>query len=63
MGVVPPPEVAFEAADLSPMARSFYAENKRVSNQRIKTELGVRLRYPTYREALTALWREGNWRG
>jgi nucleoside-diphosphate-sugar epimerase len=62
MGVSPPPEVAFEEADLSPMARSFYGENKRVSNAHLKAELGVALRYPTYREGLTALWQRGNWR-
>ena len=50
-----PPEVPFEEADLSPMARSFYAESKRVRNDRIKEELGVTLRYPTYREGLAAL--------
>jgi nucleoside-diphosphate-sugar epimerase len=50
-----PPEIAFENADLSPMAKSFYAESKRVSNKRIKEELGYRLIYPTYREGLTAL--------
>ncbi len=58
MGVTPPPLIRFEAADLSPMARSFYADNKRVRNERIKTELGVRLRYPTYREGLRALWQD-----
>ncbi len=52
MGVAPPPEVAFEVADLTPMARSFYGENKRVSNRRIKRELGLALRYPTYRDGL-----------
>ena len=50
-----PPEVAFEDADMSPMGRSFYAESKRVSNDRIKQELGVELAYPTYREGLAAL--------
>lgn len=50
-----PPEIPFDQADLGPMARSFYAENKRVRNDRIKTELGVRLKYPTYREGLAAL--------
>jgi hypothetical protein len=40
------------------MAQSFYAENKRVRNDRMKTELGVRLRYPTYREGLAALLRD-----
>lgn len=55
LGLAPPPEVPFGAADLSPMARSFYAESKRVANDRIKTELGVSLLYPTYREGLAAI--------
>jgi nucleoside-diphosphate-sugar epimerase len=55
LGRAPPPEIAFDAAALSPMARSFYDESKRVRNQRIKTELGVRLRYPDYRAGLAAL--------
>jgi len=49
-----PPEVDFETAEMSAMARSFYGENKRVSNDKIKSELGVTLRYPTYREGLQA---------
>jgi nucleoside-diphosphate-sugar epimerase len=53
-----PPAIPFEQAQLSPMARSFYADSKRVSNRRIKTELGYRLEYPTYREGLTALAKE-----
>lgn len=52
-----PPAVAWEEANLGPMARSFYAESKRVHNTRIKQELGVVLRYPTYREGLAALLR------
>lgn len=55
LGIPPPPEVPFEQADLSPMARSFYADNRRVRNERIKRELGVRLLYPTYREGLAAI--------
>lgn len=55
LGVEAPPEVPFETADLTPMARSFYGENKRVSNARVKAELGYTFRYPTYRDALTAL--------
>ncbi|HSD93573.1 MAG TPA: SDR family oxidoreductase [Methyloceanibacter sp.] len=55
MGVPPPPEVAFEEADLTPMARSFYEGSRRIGNERIKSELGVKLRYPTYREGLAAL--------
>lgn len=55
LGRDPPPEVPFDKAELSPMARSFYADNKRVRNERIKTELGVTLRWPTYREGLRGL--------
>ena len=55
MGMPPPPEVAFAEADLSPMARSFYEGSRRIRNTRIKSELGVKLRYPTYREGLAAL--------
>ena len=51
----PPPEVAFEDADLSPMGRSFYGENKRVSNTRIRQELKVALSYPTYAEGIRSL--------
>jgi len=63
MGVSPPPEVAFAEADLSPMARSFYEGNRRISNRRIRDELAVALAYPTYRAGLGALWRDGTWRG
>ncbi|MEC9468524.1 MAG: SDR family NAD(P)-dependent oxidoreductase [Pseudomonadota bacterium] len=55
LGVEAPPEIPFETADLTPMARSFYGENKRVSNQRLKDELGFTFRYPDYRVALKAL--------
>lgn len=55
IGAPPPPEVAFEDAALSPMAASFYEDNKRVRNTKIKRELGVVLHYPTYREGLRAL--------
>jgi len=57
LGLEPPPAIPFEQANLPPMARSFYDELKRVSNRRIKEELGVRLAYPTYREGLAALAR------
>lgn len=56
LGQSPPPLVPFEAAELSPMARSFYGDNKRIRNQRIKDELGVTLAYPSYREGLKALF-------
>lgn len=55
LGVAPPPEVPFEQAELSPMARSFWASNKRVSNRKLRTQLRVELRYPSYREGLAAL--------
>jgi nucleoside-diphosphate-sugar epimerase len=51
----PPPEIPFEQAVLSPMAREFWADNKRIDNSRIKKELGVRLTYPTYLEGLDAI--------
>jgi nucleoside-diphosphate-sugar epimerase len=54
-----PPLVPFDQAELSDMARSFYRDNKRVSNARIKEELGVDLAYPSYREGLQALLRAG----
>jgi len=55
LGVEPPPLVALDAAGLSPMARSFYDDNKRVANRLIKTELGVALRYPDFRTGLAAI--------
>ena len=57
MGIEPPPEVAFEDAEMSAMARDFYSQNKRVSNARMKAELGYQLMYPTYREGLQAIWK------
>lgn len=53
--VTPPPLIPFEAALLSEMGQSFWADNRRVRNDRIKAELGIRLGYPTYREGLAAL--------
>jgi nucleoside-diphosphate-sugar epimerase len=55
LGLPAPQAEDFATADLSPLAKSFYADNKRVSNRRLKDELGVTLRYPTYREGLAAL--------
>ena len=55
LGLPLPPEIPFEQAELSPMAKSFYAESKRVSNKRIKTELGYKLIYPNYRDGLQVL--------
>jgi nucleoside-diphosphate-sugar epimerase len=55
LGLPVPPAIPYDEAEMSPMARSFYAESKRVSNARMKKELGVKLAYPTYREGLAAL--------
>lgn len=60
LGLPPPPEIAFEDEVMSPMARSFYGECKRVSNRALKENLGVSLAYPTYREALVALAAAGD---
>ncbi|QWK77165.1 SDR family oxidoreductase [Ochrobactrum sp. BTU1] len=61
MGVAIPPEIPFEQADLTPMGRSFYGENKRVSNQRIKA-LGYDFIYPDYKAAFSAMWQDDHWR-
>lgn len=55
IGAAPPPEIAFDDADLSAMAQSFYSECKRVSNARLKAATGWRPLYPTYREGLRAI--------
>ncbi|MEO8684097.1 MAG: SDR family oxidoreductase [Devosia sp.] len=52
LGVTPPPELPFETAELTPMQRSFYADNKRVSNAAIKSALGIDLLFPNYRDGL-----------
>jgi nucleoside-diphosphate-sugar epimerase len=59
LGLPVPPAEDFETAAMTPMARSFYAESKRVSNARIKDELGVRLRFPDYRVGLADLLARG----
>ena len=55
LGLPLPPAEDFEKAEMSPMARSFYAESKKVRNDRITNELGVELLYPDYRSGLKAL--------
>lgn len=55
LGLAPPPLTPFDETSLSPMARSFYRDNKRVRNDRIRHELGITLRYPSYREGLRAV--------
>jgi nucleoside-diphosphate-sugar epimerase len=61
LGVAPPPAIPFAEAvkTMSPMAAAFYAENRRVRNDKLKLALGVRLRYPTFREGLRALHTQG----
>ena len=56
----PPPEIAFAdaAPSMSPMALSFWQDCRRVRNDKLKRELEVALRYPTYREGLRALFEE-----
>lgn len=58
-GLPLPPAVPYDEADMTPMARSFYNENKRVRNDRIKSELGIQLIYPNYRVGLEALVKQG----
>ncbi|MFM9850809.1 MAG: SDR family oxidoreductase [Hyphomicrobiaceae bacterium] len=53
--MTPPPAIPLTSLDLSPMARSFYSECRRVSNQRIKKDLGVKLAHPTFRDGLRAI--------
>ncbi|KEQ03732.1 SDR family oxidoreductase [Pseudorhizobium pelagicum] len=60
MGVEPPPELPFETADMTPMARSFYGANKRISNSKIR-KMGFQFRYPEYRMSLRQLWETGLW--
>lgn len=62
MGVAPPPEVAFDDAELTPMARSFYGENKRVSNAKLRGA-GYTMHFADYRASLSDLWQRDIWRG
>lgn len=62
MGYPVPPDIPFETAELSPMARSFYGENKRVSNAKLRAA-GFGFRYPNYRVSLAELHSSGRWRG
>lgn len=62
VGKEPPPEIDFETAELSPMARSFYGENKRVSNKKSKDVLGLVYQWPNYQESLERMWEQGKWR-
>lgn len=62
MGVNPPPLLPFATAELSPMARSFYSANRRVRNAVLRQDLGLDLRFPTYRSGIDALWAAGEGR-
>jgi nucleoside-diphosphate-sugar epimerase len=62
MGIAPPPMEPFATADLSPLALSFYADNRRISTEKLRRELGYVWRYPTYREGLTACYEAGDGR-
>lgn len=61
MGIEPPEEQSFETAQLTEMARSFYGENKRVSNRKLKA-LGFDFSHPDYRQSLREMWNAGIWR-
>ncbi|NPU13911.1 SDR family oxidoreductase [Bradyrhizobium sp. 83002] len=62
MGIAPPPEQPLDSVELSPMAKSFYASNRRIRNTRAKQDLGLLFAYPTYRAGLDALWTAGEGR-
>ena len=62
LGVAPPPDEDYATAPMTPMARSFYASSNRVRNTRAKRDLGLELAFPTYREGLERLWRDGEGR-
>lgn len=61
LGVEPPPEIPYGEARMTPMARSFYLETKRVSSRRL-LKAGYRMLFPSYREGLSSLWESGRWR-
>ncbi|OWW05039.1 NAD(P)-dependent oxidoreductase [Rhizobium sp. R72] len=62
LGVEPPPEQPFETAELTAMARSFYGENKRVSNAKLKAA-GFTFAFPNYPASLAQLMQSNSWRG
>jgi len=60
MELEPPPEIIFDQAQMTPMARSFYGECKRVSNAKL-IETGYRMLFPTYRKAMRSMWDNKHW--
>ena len=63
LGLVPPPGEDYATAEMTAMAKSFYATSNRIRNTRAKRDLGLELAFPTYREGLDRLWRDGEGRG
>ena len=63
MGITRPVETPFDEADMSPMGRSFYGENKRCDNKNLHDLIGGAMRYPTYRDAFNHMWNKDVWRG
>jgi len=62
LGLAPPPDEDYASAEMTAMAKSFYATSNRIRNTRAKRDLGLELAYPTYREGLDRLWRDGEGR-
>ena len=63
MGLEPLVEIPFEEADMTPMGRSFYGENKRCNNEKLHTLIGGDMIYPTYRHAFDHMWEQEIWQG
>jgi nucleoside-diphosphate-sugar epimerase len=59
LGRPSPPLIPYSEVDMAPMARSFYKENKRIKNDRIKEKLGIKLKYPNYKDGLDAIFEQG----
>ena len=62
LGLAPPPDENYATAEMTAMARSFYGTSNRIRNSRAKRDLGLELAFPTYREGLDRLWRDGEGR-
>ncbi len=62
IGIEPPPEEPFETAEMTPMARSFYADNRRVATEKLASQLGYVWNFPTYREGLADCYAAGDGR-
>lgn len=61
MNIAPPTEIPFDKAELSPVQRAFYGDNKRIANKKLK-HAGYHLLFPDYENALDNMWRNNNWR-